>query len=101
VVNLLQRDARGHHNVFHLGSVLNGSLRIGVKRLDKDAAIPACQSASFALSNPISIPTPPDSSNSQSFTIPRFALIRSNKVRHFLPSLDDTETLSWIPHNRR
>jgi hypothetical protein len=44
VVNLLQRDARGHHNVFHLGSVLNSSVRIGVKRLDKHAATPACQS---------------------------------------------------------
>jgi len=33
VVNLLQRDARGHHNAFHLGSVLNSSIRIGVKRL--------------------------------------------------------------------
>ena len=44
VVNLLERDARRHHNVFHLGSVQNSSVRIGVKRLDKDAATPACQS---------------------------------------------------------
>ena len=43
VVNLLQRDARGHHDVFHLGSVLNSRVRIGVKRLDKDAATPARQ----------------------------------------------------------
>jgi hypothetical protein len=44
VVNLLQRDARGHDNVFHLGSVVHSNVRIGVKRLDKDAATPACQS---------------------------------------------------------
>lgn len=43
VVDLLQRDARRHHNVFHFGSVLNSSVRIGVKRFDKDAATPACQ----------------------------------------------------------
>jgi hypothetical protein len=43
VVNLLQRDARGHHDVFHPGGVLNSSVRIDVKRLDKDAATPACQ----------------------------------------------------------
>jgi len=43
MVNLLQRNARGHHNVFHLGCVLNCSARIGVKRLDKDAPAPACQ----------------------------------------------------------
>ncbi len=44
MVNLLQRDARGHDNVFHLGSVAHSSVRIGVKRLDEDAATPACQS---------------------------------------------------------
>ena len=43
VVNLLQRDTRGRHNVFHLAGVLNSSVRIGVKRLDKDAATAACQ----------------------------------------------------------
>ncbi len=43
VVNLLDRDARGHDNVFHFFSVLKSSVRIGVKRLDKDAATPACQ----------------------------------------------------------
>jgi hypothetical protein len=41
VVDLLQRDARGQHSVFHLGSVLNSSVRIGVKRLDQDATTPA------------------------------------------------------------
>jgi hypothetical protein len=54
VVNLLQRDARGHHNVFHLGSVLNSSLRIGVKRLDEDAATSACQSGKHESSRIIS-----------------------------------------------
>ncbi len=44
VVNLLQRDARSHHNLFHLSSVLNSSVRVGVKRLDKNAATPAGQS---------------------------------------------------------
>jgi hypothetical protein len=34
VVNLLERDARGHHHLFCLGSVLNHSARIVVKRLD-------------------------------------------------------------------
>ena len=34
VVNLLQRDARGHDNVFHLGSVVHSSVRIGVEWLD-------------------------------------------------------------------
>jgi hypothetical protein len=43
-MNLLQSDARRHHNILHSGSVLNGSLGIGVKRLDKDAATPVCQS---------------------------------------------------------
>jgi hypothetical protein len=43
VVNLLQRDARGYDNLFHPGSVLNSSVGIGVKRLDKDAATPGCQ----------------------------------------------------------
>ena len=43
VVNLLQRDTRGRHNVFHPGRVLNSRVRIGVKRLDKDAATSACQ----------------------------------------------------------
>jgi hypothetical protein len=44
MVNLLQRNARGHHNIFHPVSVLNSSLRIGVKRLDKHAATSVCQS---------------------------------------------------------
>jgi len=44
VVNLLQRDARGRHDVFHLGSVPHSSVGSGVKRLDKDAATPARQS---------------------------------------------------------
>ena len=47
VVNLLQRDARGRNDVFHLGRVLNSRVRIGVKRLDKDAATPACQSGAY------------------------------------------------------
>jgi hypothetical protein len=44
VVNLLQCDARVYHNFFHPGSVLDGSVRIGVKRLDKETATPARQS---------------------------------------------------------
>jgi hypothetical protein len=43
VVNLLQSDARGYHDVFHLRSVLNSSVGIGVKRLDEDAPTSACQ----------------------------------------------------------
>jgi hypothetical protein len=41
MVNLLQRDARGHENVFHLGRVAQSSVRIGIERLDKNAATPA------------------------------------------------------------
>jgi len=44
VVNLLQGDARGRHNLFHRGSVLNSSFRIGVQRLDQNAPAPAYQS---------------------------------------------------------
>ena len=43
VVDRLQRDARGHHDVFHPGSVQNRRVRIGVERLDKDVPTPACQ----------------------------------------------------------
>ena len=43
VVNLFQLDARGHHDVFHCGGLLNSRVRIGVKRLDKDAATPTRQ----------------------------------------------------------
>ena len=43
VVHLLQRDARGRHDVFHPGSVPNSRVRIGVKRLDEDAPTPVCQ----------------------------------------------------------
>jgi hypothetical protein len=38
VVNLFQADSRGDHNVFHLGSVLNGNVGVGVERLDQDAS---------------------------------------------------------------
>jgi len=44
VVNLLEGDACGHHNLFHCGSVMNSGGRIGVKRFDKNAATPARQS---------------------------------------------------------
>ena len=43
VVDLLQRDPGGRHNVFHLAGALNGRVRIGVERLDEDAATAACQ----------------------------------------------------------
>jgi hypothetical protein len=43
VVNLRQRDARRHHNVFNPRRVLNSRVRIGVKRLDQDASTSACQ----------------------------------------------------------
>jgi len=46
-MNLLQRDDRGHHNVFHLGSVLNSSVRISVKRLDKGSCIINAQQSSL------------------------------------------------------
>ena len=44
VVNLLERDARRHDNVFHLGSVVYSNVGIGVERLDKNATTPVCQS---------------------------------------------------------
>jgi hypothetical protein len=107
VVNLLQGDARGHDNVFHLGSVLNGGVRISVKRLDKDAATPACQSGKHESSRIIntqqsSLDT--DASGQQQLAKlynSRFALIRGNKVRHFLPCLDNVQTLSRVSDNRR
>jgi hypothetical protein len=107
MMNLLQREARGRHNVFHLGSVLDSSLRIGVKRFDKDATTPACESGEHKSSRIIcgqqsSLDT--DATGQQQLAKlydSRFALVRSNKVRHFLPCLDDAETLSWITHNRR
>ena len=37
VVDLLEGDARGHHDVFHLGRLLNSRLRILIQRFDKDA----------------------------------------------------------------
>jgi hypothetical protein len=43
VVDLVDRDARRHHNVFHFASVLESYTRIVVKGLDQDAATPACQ----------------------------------------------------------
>jgi len=44
MANLLQRDACRHDNVFYRGSMVNSNFRIDVKRLDKDATTPACQS---------------------------------------------------------
>jgi len=44
VVNLLQCYARGHDNVFHLGRVVHGDVRVGIERLDEDAATPTSQS---------------------------------------------------------
>ena len=43
VVNLRERDARGHHDVLHHASMPNSRVRILVKRLDKDAPTPARQ----------------------------------------------------------
>src|SRR5689334_11712285 len=88
VVNLLHRDARRHHNVFHLRSVLNSSVRLGVKRLDKDTATPPCQSGTHERSRIFdgqqsSLDT--DAPGQQQLTKlynPRFALVRSNEVRH-------------------
>lgn len=37
VMNLRQRDPRGHDNVFHVGSVLNGYVRILIQRFDQNA----------------------------------------------------------------
>lgn len=34
VVNLLQPDSRGNHNVFHFSNVLNSSIGVGIERLD-------------------------------------------------------------------
>jgi len=43
VVNLLQPDARRHHDVLHRGSVLDSNVRIGVKRLDENTPTSASQ----------------------------------------------------------
>jgi hypothetical protein len=44
VVNLFNADARGHHDIFHSGSVLDSHRGIEIKRLDKDATAPLRQS---------------------------------------------------------
>jgi len=44
VVNLLQRDSRRHHNIFHSGSVPNRNVGIGIKWLDQDATTSVRQS---------------------------------------------------------
>ena len=54
VVNLLQRDARGHDNVFHLGRVTHRNVSIGIERLDEDAATPAGQSGTHERSRIVS-----------------------------------------------
>jgi hypothetical protein len=72
VVYLIKCDPCGHDNVFHPGSMLNRNVRIGVERLDKTRwhrpAKPERTKvrASSTLSNPASIATPRESSNSQS-----------------------------------
>jgi hypothetical protein len=43
MVNLRQRDAGRYHDAFHPGSVLNSRVRIGIKRLDKNASTPIRQ----------------------------------------------------------
>jgi hypothetical protein len=47
VVNLFQRDASRHHNVFHLGSMFNSSVSVGVERLNQHAATPIRQSGPY------------------------------------------------------
>jgi len=44
VVHLFQRDAGRDYDVFHRGDVLKGGVRIGIKRLEEDAATPGRQS---------------------------------------------------------
>jgi len=47
VVNLLQGDARGQHDIFHASRVLNSNLGIEVKRFDQDPAAPGYQSRTY------------------------------------------------------
>jgi len=44
VVNLLKLDACAHHNVLHIGGMLNSSIVIFVQRLNQDAVTALCQS---------------------------------------------------------
>jgi len=106
VVNLRERDPRGHHNLFHPGSVLKGNVRIGVQRLDQDATAPVRQSGMHegarvfnAQQSSLDINAPGQQQLAKRYNS-RFALIRGNQVREFLPSFDDSESLAWIRNNR-
>jgi hypothetical protein len=106
-MDLLKRDTRGQDNLFHLGSVLNRNARIFIKRLDKNAPTMACQSGLHERSSIFTGQQPSlntDAPRQQQLTKlhdSRFALIRSNQVRHFLPCPDHSETLAWVRHNSR
>ncbi len=95
VVDLLKRDTRGRDNVFHPAGVLNSRVRIGVQRLDKDAATAACQAGTHecpCIFNAQQSSLDTDASRQQELTkldYSRLALIRGNEVRHILPGLDD------------
>ncbi len=47
VVDLLERDAGGHDDVFHLRRVLKSSVRTRVKRLDEHATAAVCQAGTY------------------------------------------------------
>lgn len=107
VMNLLQRDARSHHNLFHHSSSLNCHAGIGVKRLNQNAATPALQSGpheSSCIPHAQQSSLNRDAASKQQLTKfhdSRFTLIRRDEIRHLLPRLDDTKALSRILHNRR
>jgi len=107
VMNLLQRDARGDDNVFHPSSVVQRSVRVGVKRLDEDAATPACQSGTHEHSRIFTCQQScldTDAAGQQQLAEihnSRFALVRGHKIRQFFPRLDGPETLARIRHDRR
>jgi len=106
VVNLLQPDAGGDQYGFHLGSVVQGIVRISIKRLDQDPATPGGQSGTHKRASVITrqqsrLDT--DAAGQQQLAElydSRFALVRRDKVRQFFPCLDDPETLAWIRHDR-
>jgi hypothetical protein len=87
--------------------LLNSNVGIDVERLNEDAATPIREPGAHKSSRILD--TEQSSLDSDATGQKQLAklydswltLIRCNKVRQFMPSLNRLETLSRIPHNRR
>ena len=106
VVNLIESDAGGHHHLFHLGGVPDGSLGIEVERLDEDAATPAGQSRSHKgtrVVNREQASLECDAAREEEFTEVNdagFSLIDGCQGGQVRPCVDNAQTLFGIPDNR-